>query len=211
MRSKIYLFSLTILFLGSCTPVVQGVYGIRDARPVGEVDVLAAAKSFGIPLAQCVELRKEYIDYLFSLDRATHSLAIHDHYQPLQLLYYSADGKLVSFHPNCYLGGFPNLRWNKGRRLQSFPPSSPAPIDTILPLHRQLEFLKPYSQSASVHPADEEYVLLVYWNLHMRRQSKRMIRAVQENLKKAGNARIRVLYVNNDNAQVYLDRSPYAL
>ena len=41
--------------------------------------------------------------------------------------------------------------------------------------------------------------VIVHWSRFMGRQSKRFIRLVQENAKLAGNQKVKIIYVNNDN------------
>ena len=201
MRRLTLFFSISICFflLTSCSFIIKGVYGIKDPKPLPEKTILEAARSFAIPVEQCYELRKEYLTYLFSLDTAKHATAIHDHYQPLQALYYDSRGTLVSFHPNCYTGGFPNLKWNRAARFETFPPQSAAPIDTILPLATQLRFIAPLSSTSSAATAQYDVTVLIFWNKHMGRQSRRLVQTVQQNLQKVGNKKVKVLFVNNDN------------
>jgi hypothetical protein len=195
------LVAITAFLMSSCASVILGMYGIKNAKPVTEADVLKAAQSYDIPLENIYELKKEKLYYLFSLDSAKFSSSIQDHYQPLQILYYDRKENLISFHPNCYTGGFPNLKWNKNGKLNVFPPATSAPVDTIFPLQKQLEYLKPYSTTKTFNPSDYSYVVVVHWNIHMGRQSRRLIEVVKHNLKFAKNEKVKVIYVNNDNVE----------
>jgi len=192
---------MIVLLTASCSSAILGLYGMKNAKPVQEADVLKTAQSYNIPLDDIYELKKEQLNYLFSLDSAKFASAIHDHYQPLQILYYDSNDSLISFHPNCYIGGFPNLQWNKNGKFDVFPPISSAPLDTILPLKKHLLFLQPYSTTKIFNRTDYDYVVVVYWSNHMGRQSKRLVEVVKNNLALAKSKKIKVIYVNNDNVE----------
>ena len=44
-----------------------------------------------------------------------------------------------------------------------------------------------------------DYIVFVYWNRFMGRQSKRLIHFVQENYKLAKDFNVKIIYVNTDN------------
>ena len=67
---------------------------------------------------------------------------LNNHLQMLQAMYFDRAGRLVSYHLNCYAEGFPNLKWNKYGAFNSFPPSSAAPPDTLLPLPALLPHIR---------------------------------------------------------------------
>ena len=100
---------------------------------------------------------------------------------------------------NCYTGGFPNLRWDRNEIMSTFPPKEQAPIDSIVSLETQMQYLKRLSQTEQHFFESYDYVVIVYWNRFMGRQSKRLIRYVQDNVKLENNRKVKVIYVNTDN------------
>jgi hypothetical protein len=188
-----------ICMLNSCGTIFTKMYGMKKVRPVDEKEMIRYAGKFKIPADAVYELDTSYVSFLLALDSVKYADQKKNHYQPLQALYYDKSGQLVSFHINCYCGGFPNLNWDRNNCMAAFPPGQQAPVDSIVPLFTQFNYLKPlpYTQPFSIMEYD--YVLVVYWSRFMGRQSKRLIQTVQENSKLAGNKRVRIIYANNDN------------
>lgn len=155
-------------------------------------------KKYNIPAESSYQLDTSYFsfvagwDTLFKQERK-------DHLQPLQALYYNEKGELISFHVNCYAGGFPNLKWNRNGVMESFPPGQQAPLDTLLSLQKQLEFLNPTSRSQK-EIKTTDYTVVVYWSAYMGRQSKRLIKQVQKNSNLLKGDHLQILYVNSDQA-----------
>ena len=202
MKTQISTLTLLILAffgLASCSSIVKGLYGIKKMKIVDEKTIDRYAKKYNIPAADNYELDTAYFSYLFSLDTTQYKAQIKNHYQPLQALYYDDSGHLKSFQVNCYAGGFPNLEWDKDEIMTTFPPKQQAPIDSIVPLKTQIEYLKPLSQTEKITPDDYDYIVVVYWNRFMGRQSKRLIRFVQDNSKLETDKKVKIIYANTDN------------
>jgi len=83
--------------------------------------------------------------------------------------------------------------------MTTFPPKQQAPIDSIVSLETQLKYLKPLSQTTKLLNDSYDYILIVYWNRFMGRQSKRLIRFVQDNSKLATGKKVKIIYANTDN------------
>ncbi|MDO7875185.1 hypothetical protein Q5H93_10620 [Hymenobacter sp. ASUV-10] len=190
--------------LGGCQTVFQGLYGIRGLRPVSATELSKLAESYGIAPDQACVLDTSYRQFLAHwLGRDVETAK--NHYQPLQASYYDQTGQLKIFYINCYAGGFPNLSWNGTGGLQQFPPAPQALADTVLPLPTYLRYLRQTDgQPLPALPA-ADYTVVVQWSRFMGRQSRRFIKAVQQNaaLAQPGQS-VRLLFVNNDNLQLYL-------
>ena len=190
------IFSLT---LTSCSKVFLGIYGMKNISHVDEKVILKYGKKYNIPKQDSYELDTSYFSFLFSLDTIKYKSQIKNHYQPLQALYYDKDGYLRSFHINCYAGGFPNLKWDRNEIFSTFLPKEQAPIDSIVTLDTQLKYLQQLSQTEKFSIDSLDYIIIVYWNRFMGRQSKRLIKFVQENEKLAIEKKVKIIYVNTDN------------
>ncbi|MBL7914533.1 MAG: hypothetical protein JNL49_05750 [Bacteroidia bacterium] len=162
-----------------------------------ETEIIKFSKKFNIPASDSYELDTAFIKYLFSID--TSGILIKNHYQPLQALYYDNNGALKSFHVNCYTGGFPNLNWEQNGAFKTFLPGQQAPLDSVVPLELHLKYLISLSTSEKIIPEKYDYIVVVHWSRFMGRQSKRLIRIVQENAKLSTSKKIRIIYANNDN------------
>ncbi len=82
--------------------------------------------------------------------------------------------------------------------MSSFPPKAQAPIDSIIDLPTQIKHLRKLSYSKTISIDNYDYHVIVYWNRFMGRQSKRLIRLVQQNSKNT-DKKVKILYVNTDN------------
>ena len=63
--------------------------------------------------------------------------------------------------------------------------------------------MNPLSTTQKFNSTDFDYVVVVMWSRFMGRQSKRLINLVQDNVNLAGNNKVKVLYVNNDDIFAY--------
>ena len=172
---------------------------MKKIKSIDEKTIYNYAKIYNIPSDDVYELDTAYFSYLFSLDTAKYKSQIKNHYQALQALYYDKSGHLTSFQVTCYTGGFPNLNWNRNATMTTFPPKQQAPLDSIVQLKTQMIYLKPLSQTKKLPSDSSDFTVIVYWNRFMGRQSKRLIRYVQDNCKLEPKRKIKILYANTDN------------
>lgn len=192
--------TLTLVFgLTGCSSIFTGLYGIKKIKTVEEKTIVRYAKKYDVPSGDSYELDTSYFSYLHSLDTTKYKSQIKNHSQPLQALYYDKSGYLKSFQVNCYAGGFPNLKWNRNEIMATFPPKQQASVDSIVPLETQMKYLNPPSQTAKLSIDNYDYIVIVYWNRFMGRQSKRLIRSVQDNSKLETDKKVKVIYANTDN------------
>jgi hypothetical protein len=185
--------------MASCSSIFIGLYGMKKTKTIDEKTIIRYAKKYNIPAVDSYELDTAYFSYLFSLDTTKYKTQVKNHYQPLQALYYDKSGQLTSFQVNCYAGGFPNLKWDRNEIMTTFPPKPQAPIDSIISLETQLKYLKPLSQTTKLSNDSYDWIVIVYWNRFMGRQSKRLIRFVQDNSKLATGKKVKIIYANTDN------------
>ncbi|MHC8948980.1 hypothetical protein [Sphingobacterium hungaricum] len=200
--------SISLLLFSSCSKILISMYGVKNSKHFTEKELIAWAKDYNIPQEDVFTLDSSYFSFLKNIDTLeveNHHSYVSDRSQPLQALYYDEKGDLVSYQINCYAGGFPNLKWNRNGNFETFTPKIQAPLDSTLTLKKHLAFFNKVSTSKIVSPDDYDYVVVVYWNRFMGRQSKRLIRYVQENAKLSKNKSVKIIYVNND--QIYADRN----
>ena len=119
--------------------------------------------------------------------------------QPLQVFYFDALGTLISYHVNCSVGGFPNLKWNRFGSFNQFPASKSVELDTMVYINDHLLHVNPLNNAPFPDLRNYEYTVLVYWSTFMGRQSKRLVRVVKENLRLSKDKKVMVIYVNSDN------------
>lgn len=191
-------YSIVLFVLIGLTNCV-GLYGIKTPQPVDQKTILLYSDKYNIPRSDSYELDSTYISFISSFDSTSHKAQKKNHLQPLQALYYDKKGKLQSFQVNCYAGGFPNLKWNRNGIMTSFPPQQQAPLDQIIPLEKHLTFLRPLSPSGKLPTESYDYVVILYWNKFMGRQSERLVQYIQDNSKLATDKKVKIIYANTDN------------
>lgn len=205
MRRLTPLLLITLLtFLNACGKMM----GLKKLKSLPETAISKTAGSFGIPVADSYVLDSSSLPILKEI-YSGNPRALHDHLQPLQAIYYSVKNSFQypdSWQVNCYTGGFPNLKWNREGRMEQFPPSQQAPLDSLLSLKKRMEFLRPVTGVVPFNSISYDHIVVVYWNRFMGRQSANLIRTVQQNAALAGDKRIKIIYVNNDNLFSQLSR-----
>ncbi len=187
------------LLITGCSKLAGITVGIKSIKEVDEKTIIKYARKYSIPEADCYQIDTAYSGYLLSGDTVNRKTEIHNHYQPLQVIYYNSSGNIESYHINCKTGGFPNLDWNRNDNFAVFPPKQQTEIDSLVPLSAQLRHLLPLPKTTHIEVADYEYTVIVYWCRFMGRQSRRLIKTVQDNCRLASDKKVKVLYVNADN------------
>ena len=205
---------ILIFFIFSCwgcSKIMLGLYGIRDTKKIGNREILDFAKKSGIGQENIYVLSfpenktpaKDNTKIAIGNGNVCTSDPVeYLHGQPLQALYFNCHGQLISFHNNCYTGGFPNLKWDRNDLFSVFPPRSRIPVDSVYTLEKVLENVySPDGEKATARiKSDCSYYCVVFWNVFMSRQSKRLIRLVQDNLKLVHEPDcVEVFYINDDN------------
>jgi hypothetical protein len=170
-------------------------------------DVELLSKEFNLPVNKMFQLDKSYIKFLFSLDTSKYADAIQNHYQPIQATYYNKQGRLISFHANCYAGigvkEDEELNWNQQNAFASFVPVSVVPLDSILPLATHLQFIKNFQHEYidTTGFSKYEYTVIIHYGKKWRpTDSKNLIKLVKQNMLPAKAETVNILYVNNDNS-----------
>jgi hypothetical protein len=173
----------------------------QKTKPLNEDEIIHQAKKYNIPIADNYILDTSFYQFLVKLKDTSLEVAKNNHTQPLQVLYYNQlqNWQMVSYHANCYTGGFPNLNWNRNGVFNTFIPYQQAPLDNLLTLKKHFEYLRSLTGVQPFNTINYDYIVLVYWSKFMGRQSKRLIQLVQDNAKLANDKKVKVIYVNNDN------------
>lgn len=194
------LFAISYL-LGSCTPVLFKVMGLKQGKSLARNEIQRAAKKYKIQADELFEIDTSYFTFVYRFD-SLYPVEVKNHLQPLQALYYDSTGNLISYQVNCSVGGFPNLKWNQQGAFNQFPPRTQARLDTLFDLETQLSFLEPTIPATYF---DADYLVIVHWSRFMGRQSKRLIKQVRENSRLYHSGNVKLLFVNTDNLWATVD------
>jgi hypothetical protein len=201
MKKLVIILSFLSVALVSCRTII----GIKKVKQVSEDDVIELGARLSIPIEDTYMLDTSYSTYIRKT-AGRDERKIKDHLQPLQAIYFGKENELIyplSWQINCYVPGFPNLKWNYNGNMNQFPPASQAPLDSIFSAKKYLEFLRPVTGVVPFNTIDYDYIIIVFWNRFLEKQSKGLIEAVKRNAALADSVKVRLLYVNNDNLFVY--------
>ena len=186
-----------LLSLSSCTPLVLRTMGMKKPHVPTDEEFYRFGEKWNMSIYFQQTLLPSYIDEIEKIDSINPKLA-KDLLQPIQAMYFDASGKLISYHINCYAGGYPNLNWNRNGNFDVFPAKTQAPCDSLMTLSWLLAHLKPVEYPC-VKMKDLDYTVVVFWSRWTGRQSRHLVEYVQKNLKLASKeTRIQIMYVNTD-------------
>jgi hypothetical protein len=205
IQTSILIFLLSLF---SCLSITQSIIGVKDPKPLTDVQITKYSKSFKVDQFYNYRIDTSYLDFILKLDTTKFKAQRKNHIQPLQALFFKSSGELQKFYINCYAGGFPNLKWNREGILNTFLPKDQAPIDTILNLKRQLSYLRPVCSLTKESVENTfDYYIVVYWNKCTKRHSKRLIKSIQYNVSKASTEKVIIIYANYDNVFTLLEKN----
>jgi hypothetical protein len=194
---KILMVIITTYNLQSCALLI----GVKKIKPLSENKINKQATKFNIPLTDSYSLDTSYMQFVYNATK-DNARKRNDYLQPLQAIYFTKENDFItpiSCQINCYAGGFPNLQWNRNGIMEVFPPKEQAPIDSVMSLKKQFEFIRPLIGVTAFNSIEYDYIIMVYWSRFMGRQSKKLIETVQKNAKLETIKKWRIIYINNDN------------
>ncbi|MCF6169798.1 MAG: hypothetical protein L3J66_02320 [Bacteroidales bacterium] len=174
-------------------------YGFKQVKPRSDQTIREYANRYKIPSGESFLLDTAFLTFARTFD-TTQKEVIKNYLQPLQAFYFDKQGSLLSYHVNCYVSGFPNLKWNGQGHFDTFPPEKQAPTANLLHFRELLQFIKNFDNKA-VDPsgyAKADYNVVVFWSVFSGRQSKRFIRLIKRNGELAKGKTLNFLFVNND-------------
>ena len=184
-----------------------GVLGIKKPIAMAPEEIFVQGEAYGIPRSESYEMDSSFFSVATTLDTIRYGKDQKNLTQPLQVLYFDASGRLISYSVNCSVGGFPNLKWNRYGTFDQFPAAKSVELDTLNTVKDQLLHINPLNNAPFPDLRTYDYTVLVYWCRFMGRQSKRLVHVVQDNVRLADGKKVMVLYVNTDNFWVNANNS----
>lgn len=201
------LLSLSLI-ISSCQTTLKAIVGYNRVMHFGPEAALAfkdrhqLANIYLLDTAKFSDF-KDSLSYVLNnkpnANEVTRAInPIKDLNQPIQLMCFNREGILVTHIINCHVGGFPNLRWNRAKILEFFPPRSLEPIHNLV---RQSDIEKVISKVKDNDTSTNitDYTVFIFCNYLLERQSTRLIKAFKQKCEplKGANS-VKVVYVNND-------------
>ncbi len=184
MKNKFWLFlaGLLIIFTISCSPfygVLIGYRGFTIKMPRSKIERFYT---------------KNHIEQVYVIDSALYVNEFSNIqepkfyqalFQPIQLRIYDSNQELDTWITNCFVSGFPNLKWDEYINFDTTPPQYIYPENFLLDSLKQKEQFsyivdfdgKSISQSIN-EPYD--YLFVIFASLAFKRQTKRLIKMVQK-------------------------------
>lgn len=200
MKARLIVVCLLLgLLFSSCSALMYKIMGVKQPNDYDLEEITAYSSKFGIPERDSYLLDTTYmLDILQFCKNDT--LLRNNLMQPLQIRFYQRTDTLLSLQLNCTAGGFPNLKWNKHGQLDTIPPNFTVNVDTCLLFCKDVKYLIPTSNDC--HSFDyynnADYNIILFWSVFMNRQSKILIREIQDYQKRFPDKKMNVLYVNTD-------------
>jgi len=194
-----FLVVICFTLFSGCGFIFNGLYGIKNVKSVDDKIVLAYGKKFNIPQDKSYILDSSYASFIKKQDTSKYSVQMNNHLQPLQALYFDENSKLISYHINCYAGGFPNLNWNINQNMEVFPPLQQAPVDSLVSLALIQSCIHSVVGDKRIDSTKYSNTVVVFWTRFMGRQTKRFVETVQQNVNLSKGKPVNVIYINNDN------------
>lgn len=167
-----------LLIVASCQYLARKAYGIKKYKDYSKSDYQKFTKGYD-------NWSLSYIDsanFIEVYDNNTFTPgSVHFPYQPLQVKIYNSTDRLKFWVVNCIAGGFPNFTWDRIGNFSSFPfkPRLESLADSIDHIdHGQYVTDQPPSDNV-------DYTVDVYISIMIGRQSKRLLRMVDNALTEA--------------------------
>lgn len=191
-----------LISTSGCANFVKRVYGFKPYRVLVKSEISELANTYHIPADKVFMIDTNYRSFLQSNRAEYTSFITENHNHPLQAIFYGRNGSPVSYHNGVYAdAGLSNLRWNKGKPFNSFPPMNVSPLDSMMDFTKHLSFIRTLDNQ-KLDPAQfagADYNVIVHWANFPGRQTKRIINIIQKNAKLNTHLKVNYIYVNTDN------------
>ena len=186
---------VSLIFLFSLTSCLRTIYGIKNYETPSKDQMNKYAIKWGIDTT-INYLTLDSIRYINLINnKSLDSLTLNNLKQPLQWQFYDSSDNLTCFVPNCNVGGFPNLKWNREQFISEYPPTN-----SDCNAERKISLNELFNSCREPHGllSVDKTNVVVYWSVFMGRQSKVMIKKLNEYLDKYPRRDRKIIYVNID-------------
>jgi hypothetical protein len=199
MKKLLVVFCL-IIGISSCQNLMMHMAGLHEPHAMSNEEILEASRHFGLAGEGIYVLDTVAYRHLADSLKQRNTKDYQDIMQPLQIKFFENNDSLVFHLVNCSVGGFPNLRWNRLKSFDTYPPS--------MAYFRTVNYNLRFSTDTVLYhlirtnPKPEpppDATVVVFWSRMMGRQSNRLIRETVKYKNRFPLHRIRILFVNNDN------------
>jgi hypothetical protein len=195
-------YIILVIYLAIMHSSCMTLIGCRNIKVLSNNDIVKLAKRFNIPEKNLYIIKsKDFAEFI-----ETKKLSKRDKQnieQPNQILVFDSESNNITNLIDCNIGGFPILKWNRFRGFDSIPIRQGLFFTTPVFLSKnELDSLSiPLSSNnnseRNIHSMYHYYVL---WSRVLFRNSKKMIKLINRNLKIAQtkNIQIEIKYIFSD-------------
>jgi hypothetical protein len=198
---RLALFIGITLLTTSCGTIAGWMYGIKKPKSVSAAEIKDLATSVNLLQEEFYMLDTlPYQNKLRELKVSNPDLG-KDLMQPLQVRVYGENDSLVSWIVNCYVQGFPKLNWNYYGTFSVFPPAPYLKPDSVFYFLDELKWLSSLNHQPAMNRDFKkgEINILVYCCLFMKKQSRNLIKEIQNYRNRYSEKSIYIYYVITDN------------
>jgi hypothetical protein len=191
-----------VIILGSCQQVLIQAAGIHKPSLIDNEKIVKLGEGFQLVNENIYLIDTLSYKYYVESIKKSSIKDYQDLMQPLQIKFFKGNDSLVFQLVNCSVGGFPNLKWNRLRSFDVYPPSMRyfKVVNYQKSLVEDTLFYHPLRLGQSDQVPDA--TIVVFWSRMMGRQSKRIIKQALNYKKRFPQYRIRLMFVNNDNLYI---------
>lgn len=195
----VFLLGLT----SSCQPIMKAMVGINDIKYLSTEKIIKQSKKYHIPDSNLYVLNDTaYLSFIKTYEGKTINgrNTFKDLYQPLQIYGFDSTDIIQFQLINCTVGGFPNLKWDRYGDFKTSPLNMPRIrlSDSTLLVNTLTDYYSAIGSTPDAQSNCNDETIIVYWNKFMGRQSKRLIKTVND-YRENVNSNACMYYVNTDN------------
>ncbi|HAW52920.1 MAG TPA: hypothetical protein DCX54_11430 [Flavobacteriales bacterium] len=174
---------------------------MNSPKDLSDDDILRYANKYGISQSELWKIdTTKYLPFLRSIEDSANKK---DWLQPLQVKAFDSTGKKYVHFVNCYMGGFPKIKWNRFGTFDSFPLNQGGcrQPNIQVTFEEEMDYLVaiPSTVTKMKFTGFQDEIILVYWSRMMNRRSKELISYVEDYRSRNSDKDISVMYINDDN------------
>lgn len=194
-----YIFAGLIIISGyGCNSIIKKIYGMRSPEQLSDQQIKTCSKKLELDSSRSFKINVDH--FKSSLDTSKKKLK-NNLSQPLQIRIYRG-GSLIFWRVNCYVPGFPKLKWNHDNAFNTFPPSPSMEADTNLTFNNEISTWKSYSGNiipTNLEKGSPKVKVVVYWVWFLKKQSKHLLKTINEYKSRYHDKEMEIYFVNCDN------------
>jgi hypothetical protein len=188
-----------LMLHSSCAHLAMMAMGMKQPKELNRNQLQRFNRKMNIPEPNSFFADTSYWNLFINLPKE--GGVQKNHYQPIQAIYFNKGSKYpTAWYINCYAKATTfNLLWNADSSFNVFPPKGNAPLDSAISISSFDTYIHPVFPSSKYFINPDEINIIVIYNRVFQRQSRNLIRLVQQNAA-LSETPVHISYINIDNA-----------